>query len=118
MTTLNVNLSPALQQTLGQPGIYAYAAYFDTAGFNPVFYTLAAGSGTVQPTTSFELPQPYKGGKVYFIIQSVDAGSPSGLFDGPQPVITQEADIDWQNAQQNDFRFDSFEVSLLSNAGD
>src|SRR6266851_171959 len=117
MTTLNVNLSPALQQTLAQPGVYAYAVYFDSAGFNPTFVTLADGQGDVTATTPVELPQPYVGGKVYFIIQSVAPGSPSGLL-GPGGVIQQESDVDWQNASQYDFRFDSFEVTHKSNAGD
>jgi autotransporter passenger strand-loop-strand repeat protein len=117
MTVLNVNLSPALQQTLGQPGVYAYAVFFDSNGNNPQVTQLAAGPGHVNSgTTPIELPQPYNGGKVYFIIQSV-AGNQSTLF-GPNGVIQQEADIDWQNAAQYDFRFDSFEVSLLGNAGD
>jgi hypothetical protein len=116
MTTLNVNLSPALQQTLGQPGVYAYAVYFDSNHQNPTAFDLASG-GTANPTTSLELPFPYVGGKVYFIIQSVDAGSPSNLF-GPGGAIQQEADLNWQNAAANDFRFDSFEVTLQGNAGD
>jgi len=62
------------------------------------------------------LPSPYSGGKVYFIIQSVDSGG--SLTFGPGGNITQESDISWSSAQQYDFRYDSFEVSLESNAGD
>src|SRR5712672_4232613 len=111
MTTLNVNLSPTLQQTLGQKGAYAYAVYFDNQGQRH-FATLADGQGTgpehVHASTALELPQPYVGGKVYFIIQSLPDGAQSNLLgSGPGAAIQQESDINWQNAAQNDFRFDS-----------
>jgi hypothetical protein len=116
MTTLNVNLSPALRQTLGQPGVNAYAVYFDSNHKNPTHFTLAEG-GTANPATSFELPFLYVGGKVYFIIQSVPAGTEPNLW-GPNGAIQQESDLNWNTAAQNDFRFDSFEVTLQGNAGD
>ncbi len=51
------------------------------------------------------------------IIQSVTASDPSGLF-GSGGAINQESDINWNNADTHDFRYDSFEVSLLGAAGD
>jgi len=62
----------------------------------------------------------YKGGKVYFIIQSVASGGTDLEFSAGSGSnhITSESQISWQNAQLNNYRFDSFEVSLESNAGD
>ena len=73
---------------------------------------------TVNQSIQIALPSTLNGGKVYFLIQSVAAGDASGLFDGVHPVITAKSDINWTNAQSSDFRYDSFEVSLLGLAGD
>jgi hypothetical protein len=119
MTTLNVNLSPELQQELGQKGVYAYAAYFTNSGTTlGSAVTLADGSGHVSSTTELPLPSIYNGGKVYFIIQS---GQPQPLF-GPNGVIKQESDLSIAGgptaADALDYRFDSFELSLLSSGSD
>ena len=119
-TNLTVNLSQTLQNTLNHEGVYAYAVVFDTNGMVGSPTTIVDGSTstpTVSPTVSIALPPGLNGGKIYFIIQSVTAGDASGLF-GTGGVITQESDINWNNAASSDFRYDSFEVSLLGAAGD
>jgi hypothetical protein len=125
MTTLNVNLSPALQQTLGQQGVYAYAVYFNSVtGGDPQGLALVNNGAIVSGGSEhLTLPSPYVGGKVYFVIQSVSAGS-SDLFHIAADntlssgSITGESEINWQNAGSNDYRFDSFELILTPNAAD
>ncbi len=114
MTTLNVNLSAALQSTLGQSGVWAYAVYFNASG-DPVWTPVVEnGSLPSSGTTSFALPEPYVGGKIYFLIQSQDASQPNDL----ETLITGESDINWDNAKNWDFRFDSFEVTLQNGPND
>jgi len=131
-TKLNINLSAVLQSTIqglanGGQGLYVYAAAYDANGLVPIgqggvnYITLVDGlnaNPTVPTTeTSITLPSALNGGKIYLIIQSVAAGDQSGLF-GPGGAINQESDINWNNAASLDFRYDSFEVSLLGAAGD
>ncbi len=118
MTTLTLNLTSTLQGTLtsGTPnGVWAYAVYFDTSG--AAHFTDLVENGTLQGggagTFSIDLPQ-MGGGKIYFLIQSQDTGNSHDLSS----LITSEADISWQNAASWDFRYDSFEFSLLNATGD
>lgn len=114
MTTLSVNLTPTLQTTLQQQGVWAYAVYFDSTG--PVWNTLVE-NGALQTnagTLDIALPTTFNGGKVYFLIQSQDSSQPNDLTT----LITGEDNINWTSAQSYDFRYDSFEVSLLSAPGD
>ncbi|QTL03131.1 hypothetical protein J5J86_20610 [Aquabacter sp. L1I39] len=114
MTTLSVNLTPTLQTTLQQPGVWAYAVYFDSTG--PVWNPLVE-NGQLQTTAGaldIALPTTFNGGKVYFLIQSQDSSQPYDLTT----LITGEDNINWTSAQTYDFRYDSFEVSLLSAPGD
>jgi hypothetical protein len=133
-TTLTVNLSAALKTTIqglanGGEGLYIYAAgYVGKTGL-PIaangidnYITIVDGSApnpTVPDSVTINLPSLVDGGKIYFIIQSVTAGNPSGLF-GSGGRITEESDLNWGNAglAGNDFRYDSFEFSLLGLAGD
>jgi autotransporter passenger strand-loop-strand repeat protein len=125
MTTLYVNLSPTLSATLSQSGTGAHAG--DHINAYAVFFSGATVSATPLVTSSVvvdggsaipvDLPSYYKGGKVYFIIQSVASGGTDLTF-GPSGNIKKEGDLNWQNAQALDFRFDSFEVSLEGKAGD
>jgi len=122
-TTLEVTLSAKLQSTLGVPGIYAYAVYFDEHdGGSPVWTKLVDDGAVIGGGTS-AIPltetvndafEDMKGGKIYVLIQSLPDGSPSDLTT----VITEESDISWTSAQTNDFRYDSFEVSLLNSPDD
>lgn len=121
-TNLTIALSQQLQSTLssttnGQVGIWA--VYFTDTGA-PVATALQVGS-TPTPTTQITLPNPYDGGKVYLIIQSIDPtnpNSPPALTFGTGNVIAQESDINWTSADTNQFRYDSFELSLLGAAAD
>lgn len=133
MTTLNVTLSAGMQALLQTPlttaipgvtgnGVNAYAVYFDAAG-NPVWNSLAIdGSILSGGTTSVSLPSSFVGGKVYILIQSEgsSADSQANLTVSPDPTsptptpapISQESDINWDNASTYSFRYDSFEVTL------
>lgn len=121
-TNLTIALSQQLQTTLssttnGQIGIWA--VYFTDTGA-PVATALQVGS-TPTPSTQITLPNPYDGGKVYLLIQSIDPGnpnSPAELTFGTNGVIQQESDINWTSADANQFRYDSFELSLLGAAAD
>lgn len=110
-TNLQVELSSALQATLGHSGVYAYAVYFDGAGAH---WTTLVNDGGVTASTSIAMPSPYISGKVYFIIQSLAPGSPSTL----QSEITSEAAVNWTNATTYDFRYDSFELNLSNSPTD
>src|SRR5215471_6738906 len=90
MSTLNINLSPALQAELSQQGIYAYALYFNNAG-NPVVTTIANGATTtpwVASSVALDMPLNLASGKVFFIVQSVAPGQPSTLF-GSNGITTE-----------------------------
>jgi hypothetical protein len=123
-TTLNVNLSSTLQATLNQENVYVWAVVsaggtIDTSNV----YVIQNGASVSDPipTLAIDLPQPLNGGKIYFIIQSAD---PTGTT--PIPVLTfgsgntiaTESDLNWDSATTNNFRYDSFEVSLLGAAAD
>jgi len=115
MTTLNVGLTATLQTTLGQPGVWAYAVYFDSSGANPTWTELVL-DGAIQNAgqSAIELPDPYKGGKVYILVQSQDAGHPHDLTT----LITQESDINWGSADAWDTRYDSIELTLQNSPND
>lgn len=121
-TSITIALSQQLQTTLsststGQIGIWA--VYFTDTGA-PVVTSLLAGT-TPTPSTQITLPNPYDGGKVYLLIQSYDTGnanSPAELTFGTNGVIQQESDISWDNSDTYQFRYDSFELSLLGAAAD
>lgn len=125
MATLTVNLSTALQATLNVQNVYAWLAYFngDTGAYIDSFQ-LAGWNGTSQVVTAstpVTVAEPLNGGKFYLIVQSVDpgAGTPiAPLTFGSGNTIAQESDINWGNATSLDFRYDSFEASLLGLAGD
>jgi uncharacterized protein DUF4114 len=121
-TTVQLNLSgdiagvPGLQTTLAQPGVNAYAVFFDSTG--APHWTTLVDDGVVTATSNITLPDPYKGGKVYVLIQS-------GTSVDLTTQITQESDINWVNASgtdpngfKGDFRYDSFELTLSNNSAD
>jgi hypothetical protein len=121
-TTLTVALSAQLQQTLsstaggGQVGVWA--VYFTDDGNTAHATPLAVhGGGLPASETTFALPAPFNGGKIYFLVQSVDSGS-SLLTFGPTGDIKTESQMNWNDADTLHFRYDSFEVSLLGQASD
>jgi hypothetical protein len=121
VTTLNVSLSGTLQSELDQPGVFAYAVWFDRDQPTPQWTTLVdngaiANAGTV----AISLPDPTEGGKVYFIVQSgsVDPRNPSQPINNLQTLITQQSKLNWSNATQYDFSYDSFEVTLANSSSD
>jgi len=120
-TTLTVTLSEQLQQTLssttnGQVGVWA--VYFTDSGntANAVALPVEGGGNPKAPTT-ITLPTPFDGGKIYFLVQSVDTGQPLLTF-GPNGDIKTESQMNWSDADSYHFRYDSFEVSLLGQASD
>ena len=122
MTTLNLSLSTTLQATLANPGVWAYAVYFDTNGAN---WTDLVLNGVIENggTSDITLPEPYSAGKVYFLVQSQVAGDDPTylLYDRITPsdsLITQESDIKWSNADTWNMRYDSIEVTLGNSPND
>ncbi len=116
MTTLNVTLSGTLQTELAQPGVWAYAIWFDKATTTPQITDLVNnGSILNNGSTGIFLPNgSVDGGKVYFIVQSQATSQPFNL----STLITSQSAINWQNAAAWDFRYDSFEVTLLNGSAD
>ncbi|MCP4306105.1 MAG: hypothetical protein GY788_14745 [bacterium] len=112
MTTLNVHLSDQLEATLGVAGVWAYAVYFDGS---PVWAPLVE-NGVVQSSGDVAIPLPAQlsGGKVYFLVQSQAISQPHNLHN----LITKESEINWGNASDWDFRYDSFEVTLKNGPDD
>lgn len=113
MTTLNVSLSTALQTTLGQTGINAYAVYFNSAGTG--VWTTMVDDGTILLGGQYAIDLPDQAGlKVYFLIQSAGANT--------QPInsstIPTQSAINWGTAASMDYRYDSFEVTLSGKATD
>jgi hypothetical protein len=117
-TTLNVTLSSTLLSTHtgGNPdgllgvSASAFGVYFDTTGAHWQKYVLDGVQQGAQP--AFNWTSAVKGEKVYVIIESGSVDYSTGS------VITQESDINWSNAKANNFRFDSFELTLSGNAAD
>jgi hypothetical protein len=120
-TTLTVTLSEQLQQTLsnttnGQVGVWA--VYFTDSGNTANATALPVeGGGNPEAATTITLPTPFDGGKIYFLVQSVDTGQPLLTF-GPNGDIKTESQMNWSDADNYQFRYDSFEVSLLGQASD
>lgn len=125
-TNVTVDLSATLKGTLGHAGAYAYAVYFDpntidpgTHQASPVVTTLV-DNGTPVASASIAMPGTFVSGKLYFIIQSETAGTPSGLFSTgtvsghvqQTGFIKQQSNLNWDNAHTHDYRFDSFELNL------
>lgn len=119
MTDLQISLSSDLQSSLGKSGAYAYAVYFTKAGdgTDVAHWTTMVDNGVVQDSGSYTIgiEQPYIGGKVYFLIQSLDAASSANQASS---VITTESQINWDNATTYDFRYDSIEMTLTPSIND
>jgi len=120
-TVLDVTLSDALQTTLGKKGIDASAVFFDSSG--TAHWTTLVDNGAILRKGHNDIVltktvngafEEMKGGKIYFLIQSRADTKQATL----QSVIKQESDINWNNAQTNDYRYDSFEVTLQNTADD
>lgn len=116
MTNLQISLSSDLQTSLTQSGVYAYAVYFDKSTGAPTWTTLVdngvvANSGNA----TIGITPPYVGGKVYFLVQSLGTADSANTAD---TVITEESQLNWQNAATYDFRYDSFELTLTPSVND
>ncbi len=120
VTVLDVEMTKALQTTLEQ-GASAYIVYFDQhASGNPPVWTplvedgtLKAAGGKTKITLTSEVGgtfQDLNAGKIYILIQSGK--------DNLTQVIKSEADINWDSAALNDYRYDSFEVTLKNGPND
>lgn len=108
MTTINFNLSSALQTQLQQPGVYAYAVSF---------YTPTGGSSTAGPTStlvsngvlssslSMTMPTNFPSGVVYVVIQQ---GGNGGLLGQLSTV----GSINPSSASTNNYSYQLFEASL------
>ena len=113
MTTLNVTLTAQEITNLGTAGVWAYAAV--TNGNSIVNWVTLVDNGAVRNsgTDAINLPGSYVGGKVYLLIQSQGTTDPNDL----PTLITQQSDINFNNAASYDYRFDSFEVTLHGTTG-
>ncbi len=127
-TTLQIELSTQMQAWLSQGGsgngVSAYAILYGsaTAGGSanaPLAWQTLVEDGVVQAggsvtldLTSGSQPNLY-GGKVYFLIQSIDDAA-----DAIDPSTLAQSEITWGNAGSLDYRYDSIEVSLTGTAGD
>jgi hypothetical protein len=114
VTDINVGLSTQEQSDLSKAGVWAYAVYFTGSGA-VAHWTTLVNDGTVLSggTSVLTMPTNFPSGKVYFIVQSETAGSPSLTSE-----ITSESALNWQSATTYDFRYDSFEVTLQNGADD
>jgi hypothetical protein len=111
---VTVRLSDALYAQLNQPGVFVYAVAFDTSTAPPVFNTIIDPS-VPSASQSITIPSDaYNSGKIYFLIQSQASGSAANL----PTVITQQSDINWNNASTYNFRFDSVELNSAGNSTD
>jgi len=123
-TSLTIALSETLQNTLSSTAngtIGVWAVYFTDTGAPVPTALPVQGGGSPSASTQITLPNPYDGGKIYLLIQSIDPSnpdSPAALTFGTGNVIAQESDINWTIADTNQFRYDSFELSLLGAAAD
>ena len=96
----------------GGPAVAAngqYTTYYYKLVDNGVIQN-GGTTNVVLPTNNSTGNTELISGKLYLIIQS---GQPNGdLFTGATPIIGQESDINWTNAVNNDFRFDSIELNV------
>ncbi len=127
-TMLQIDLSAQMQTWLSTGGagngvsayaiLYGSAAAGDTADL-PLGHQDLVIDGAVQNGGSVTLAltdgdrATLNGGKVYFIIQSID--DPAHKID---PSTQKQSAINWTNAASLDYRFDSMEVALTGKAGD
>lgn len=128
MTTLNVGLSDALRSNLlgSSNGVWVYAVYFDANGVAHTTTLIDNGSAVTQApaeagdatvtdgNAAIPLPESFSGGKVYLLVQSQDPSNPNDLAT----LIDEQSQINWQNADEWDFRYDSFEVTLSGSPND
>ncbi|MBW6401647.1 DUF4114 domain-containing protein [Roseomonas sp. HJA6] len=127
-TTLDIALSTTMQTWLSQGGsgngVSAYAILYGSAApggsaDTPISSLTLVNNGVVQSGGSFTLDLTTStqttlyGGKVYFIIQSLD--DPSSAID---PTTLSQSAITWGNAESLSYRYDSIEVSLTGSSGD
>jgi hypothetical protein len=127
-TTLQIDLSTAMQSWLSHGGsgngVSAYAILYGSAtpggsASTPLAWKTLVDDGHVQSSGSVTLDlttatqTTLYGGKVYFLIQSIDDQA-----DAIDPSTLAQSAITWSNAHSLDYRYDSIEVSLTGAAGD
>lgn len=120
VTQLSVTLSDTFKTTLSQDGVSLYAVFFNDGTRHMI--TLAdkgqvTDNGQVDITLTETVNGTFKGlnaGKVYFLLQSQDPANAVDLTT----VINSESEINWGSAETYDYRFDSFEVTLLNGPDD
>src|SRR5258707_4640896 len=119
MTALNFTLTSTLKTQLAQPGVNAYAVYFDPTNNNKATFTNMVLNGVVQGTGSYgiNLPTTWAGGKAYLLIQSLDPATIVAANDLTKVITTQSA-IDWNNATSLDYKYDSVEFTLSGGPND
>ncbi len=120
-TELDITLTGSLLSELEQPGVDAYAVWFDNNETTPQWTVmindgtlLNSGSivqdGTTLATgTTIELPSQMPGGKIYFLIQSQDPANPIANLT---TLITKQSQINFDSSSTYDYRYDSLEVTL------
>ena len=128
MAKLIVQLSPdttgatdGMQTLLKQPGVYAYAVYFDANGAQwKQFFNQTTKA--LDTSISIDL-DGFAAQKVYFILQNTTIGEGSTTLPTEYPsaataqaliekAITSESDISQGSAIANNYRFDSFELTM------
>ncbi|GLH75288.1 hypothetical protein SSBR45G_01960 [Bradyrhizobium sp. SSBR45G] len=119
MTNLNITLSPTLA-TVGEgsnlgTGLYNQVGIWVDAILYPdgTFTTIVANGSMAATTVNIPIAS-ITAGKLYLIVWS-------GASTGTDPIpglIPQQSDISIDNAQQNNFRFDSIELTLTGSSND
>ncbi|HWT10463.1 MAG TPA: hypothetical protein VN329_14960, partial [Roseomonas sp.] len=127
-TTLQIELSDQMQAWLATGGagngVSAYAILYGSAtaggdANSPLAWQPLVSDGAVQAGGSVSMAltsatqATLYGGKVYFLIQSLDDGDPA-----IDPATLKQSDITWANAASLNYRYDSMEVSLTGTPGD
>lgn len=117
MTALNITFSQTLVGNNGQyvqPGVWVDAVYFTDSGGTANWTQLIANGVLQSGNLSITLPEVYSGGKVYLLVWS---GTPTSTdpfqgSTGSNGFVTQESDISIANAETDNYRFDSVELTI------
>lgn len=116
MTDLNITLSSDLRNQLTTASAAAghvnfQIVIFDESGTTPIYQQTYTDSSIPSSTINITLPTTAESGKAYFIIQS--QGTTTAALN-----ITQQSDINWTDAQDKNYRYDSIEFNLSGSPND
>ncbi len=116
---MDIVLTKELLDTLNAGSAVVTAVSFSAQDPGPKFTTLFTGdSSKAPPSTGASVPLtvdiPFTSGKIYFVIQSPEHGKVTDL----KTIIHSQSDLNWDNSEDNNFRFDSFELTLEGNTFD